>query len=214
MKTCERCGQETTPGRDICKKCMSLERWLQMENEEMEKIFPPKVVKNIKTYWTGTDFIESDVNIYSEIGNYCYGRNGNGKTVYLACVLMELKKKAQLDQYAPAIEGCFICLSNLIGEIKDTFTNKEISTLSIIKKYSEIDVLIIDEMGFNIPTDWNLITLYSIINNRYNHLKRTFFTSNIDLKELEDVLQDSKIPSRIKEMCCITHFKGSDYRFK
>ena len=214
MKTCERCGQETTPGRDICKKCMDLERWFQMENEEMEKIFPPKVVKNIKKYWAGTDFIESDVDIYSEIGNYCYGGNGNGKTVYLACVLMELKKRAQLDRNSPAIEGCFICLSNLIGEIKDTFTNKEISTLSVIKKYSEVDVLIIDEMGFNMPTDWNLLTLYSIINNRYNHLKRTFFTSNIDLKELEDVLQDSKIPSRIKEMCCITHFKGSDYRFK
>jgi hypothetical protein len=63
-----------------------------------------------------------------------------------------------------------------------------------------------------VPVDEDRDSDCIIINNRYENLKTTIFTSNSDLNALAHQLGDDRIPSRIVEMCQIKHFTNKDYR--
>ena len=42
----------------------------------------------------------------------------------------------------------------------------------------QAEVLVLDELGATVPTNWVRDTLYQIINTRYNNKKLTIFTTN------------------------------------
>ena len=79
-------------------------------------------------------------------------------------------------------------------------------------------MLVLDELGATVPTDWVRDTMYQIINRRYNDNKLTIFTTNYLDKprsEKEQVLEDRigvRLRSRLYEMCKIVVMDGEDYR--
>jgi DNA replication protein DnaC len=89
-----------------------------------------------------------------------------------------------------------------------------ISSSDVLRKYEEADILILDEIGTEKPSDWVFQMLYLLINYRYEYLKQTIIVSNFGLAELQERLNDDRIPSRIEEMCVSKSFEGRDYRVK
>ena len=55
---------------------------------------------------------------------------------------------------------------------------------SIIRGLSEVSVLLLDDIGAEKSTEWAKATLYLIVDQRYADMKKTYFTSNLTLKEI------------------------------
>jgi DNA replication protein DnaC len=79
-------------------------------------------------------------------------------------------------------------------------------------------VLVLDELGATVPTDWVRDTMYQIINKRYNDNKLTIFTTNyLDKRraEKDQILEDrigTRLRSRLYEMCTNVVIETEDYR--
>ena len=61
------------------------------------------------------------------------------------------------------------------------------------------------------PTDWVCEIIFRLINNRYEKMLTTIITSNFDLNQISDRLND-RIASRIAEMCIVKKMIGPDRR--
>lgn len=213
MKICPSCKQEMSGNRELCRECLKQKQWDIIKWKEADNLFPPRIVKTLTTLESEIKVLEKDVKVGS--GLYLYGRVGAGKTIYASAVLMELKRRSFLSCHSDYIQGGFISVAKLLEDIRACFSNQsEKQPQDIIDQYSNTDVLIMDDLGCQKVTDWVLNTLLLIINNRYENLKTTIFTSNGSLNELADQYEDNRIPSRIEEMCQIKHFTNKDYRIR
>jgi len=130
-----------------------------------------------------------------------------------------------------------------LKEIQDSYNPiSKSSELKVLAPVFQAEVLVLDELGATMPTDWVRDTMYQIINKRYNDRKLTIFTTNYldevrtDLKSQSDssdrpmgrkeaseriremaTLEDrigSKLRSRLFEMCTEVKIEGDDYRRK
>lgn len=102
----------------------------------------------------------------------------------------------------------------LLQEIRSTFqeTSKR-DALQVIKEYSEIPFLVIDDLGAEKATDWVKETLYLIIDNRYNAMIPTFITSNLTPKQLAGKL-DARLLSRLMGDALFLKLDGHDHRLQ
>ena len=86
---------------------------------------------------------------------------------------------------------------------------------------TDVDILIIDDIGAEKVTDWGRDEILgTILQTRMNNLKTTFFTSNFTLKELErhlsnngsEPVKSSRIIERIKFLCQDMEMISKNYR--
>ena len=105
---------------------------------------------------------------------------GTGKTHLAASVGNYL-----MSQGVPVVFGTII---NLLGKLKQSYTQKGQDEGEILELYSTIDLLIIDDLGKERPTEWSLEKLYTIINDRYENLKPVIITTNYNNDMLTDRL--------------------------
>jgi DNA replication protein DnaC len=140
------------------------------------------------------------------------GPCGVGKT-HLAVSLLKnvIKKKGD--------SGLFYDFRDLLREIQGTWNPaSQTSELEILRPVIDAKVLVLDELGANKPTAWVRDTVSHIINCRYNERKITIFTSNFldrPAKEGEETLTDridTRLRSRLYEMCHTVEIKGNDFR--
>jgi DNA replication protein DnaC len=137
-------------------------------------------------------------------GLFIYGPTESGKTILASWLLLEEQKKIYLEGGPQSKDDVceLISADRLIEEIKSTFDSSSLQTeQSVISHYSSIRLLVLDDFGTTRPTDWVLSVLYSIINRRYEWIKKTVFTSNLTLEEIARVYGDDRITSRIDRMC-------------
>lgn len=151
-------------------------------------------------------------------GLYLFGRPGTGKTFLAAIMAQELLKQGK--------SVIFGDVPTLLDQLKGTFDSDSDSTLEqLMQTLSEVDVLILDDLGSETPTEWAVERLYLIVNNRYAAGKKLIVTSNYDPDAAEKRLNNpkakgrssegvtgSRIMSRIKQMCKLTILNGSDRR--
>ena len=80
------------------------------------------------------------------------------------------------------------------------------------------ELLVLDDLGAERPTDWVEETMNLIVNTRYNDRRPTIFTSNYedvpDANELDSLLVrvGFRMHSRLREMCEFLEYGGPDYR--
>jgi len=134
---------------------------------------------------------------------------------------------------------CLFCeFGSLLKQIQDSYNAvSKTSELGVLAPIYEAEVLVLDELGAAIPTDWVRDTMYQIINKRYNDRKLTIFTTNFlddavqtqtpkatrsfsnkssserirEMTTLEDRI-GSRLRSRLYEMCTKVVMEGEDYR--
>jgi DNA replication protein DnaC len=146
---------------------------------------------------------------------YLHGTTEDGKTLYAANLLINSARENWTTNKGP-VSHKFVSIPELFDRVKRTY-DKERATESegqVIDEMIQTDFLVLDDLGAERVNDWVLQFLYLVINNRYEDLKLTVFTSNLALDELEEALGNDRIPSRINAMCEIVNFGDKDLRVK
>lgn len=159
-------------------------------------------------------------------GLFLFGRPGTGKTLLASIVTQEFLKT---DKTA-----IFGDVPTLLEILRGSFDDKKTNITDLMKNLSTVDLLVLDDLGTEVPTEWAVERIYSIINQRYNEEKPIIVTSNFFLGDLahrlnhpkkmynqKDKDDDKKIPnvtgsrivSRLAEMCTRIEIKGKDWRF-
>jgi DNA replication protein DnaC len=138
------------------------------------------------------------------------GPAGVGKTHLAVSILRDLIEKG--------FAGLFCEFGSLLKEIQDSYNPvSKSSEMRVLAPVYQADVLVLDELGASVPTEWVRDTMYQIINKRYNDNKLTIFTTNY-LDKSEDVskrLEERityRLRSRLYEMCTNVVIDGEDYR--
>jgi DNA replication protein DnaC len=146
-----------------------------------------------------------------ERGLLFMGPAGVGKTHLAVAIIKGLVEKG--------FAGIFCEFGALLKQIQDSYNPiSNSSELKVLAPIYQTDVLVLDELGATIPTDWVRDTMYQIINKRYNDNKLTIFTTNYfdeAQSEKDKVLEDrisTRLRSRLYEMCTKIVIEGEDYR--
>lgn len=170
-----------------------------------------------------------------EAGLLFMGTVGVGKTHLAIAVLKELIEKK-------GIACLFYESGSLLKAIQDSYNPiSQTSEMRVLAPVYQAEVLVLDELGATVPTNWVRDTMYQIINTRYNNKKLTIFTTNYldetrggaeekpetadtkrksrtfaseriqELTTLEDRI-GTPLRSRLYEMCKKVMIEGEDYR--
>lgn len=138
------------------------------------------------------------------------GKNGTGKTHISTAICNELIK-----ENVPVIFGT---LTELLDKYKECYKNYTDGELT--KIYSNVDLLVIDDLGVETINEWMLSKLFVIVNERMKNELPIIITTNYDIDQLKKRLTipnkvcetTNSIISRLCYMCYRVECKGNDYR--
>ena len=140
------------------------------------------------------------------------GPPGIGKTHIAAAVL----RQAILEK---GVRGLFYDVRDLLRVIRSTYNPQvRAAEMDILRPVMEADLLVLDDLGAEKPTEWVEETMNLIVNTRYNERRATIFTTNYeDLPDEADldtlkVRVGFRMHSRLNEMCEFLEYDGADYR--
>lgn len=189
-----------------------------MTNSLMDKKFRESTFKNWdftkgskKMYIFGKGYADNFKNCKeSELGLLIYGEPGNGKTYLASAIANEL-----LIKFVPTI--C-VSIGGLLDRIQQTYNRwgKEAQS-DVIRGICNADLLVIDDLGTELHTDWSRTMIYNIIDSRYRTKLPLIITSNlkINIQEKNGVLADlydRRTESRLLEMTQPILNTGKDIR--
>ena len=169
---------------------------------------------NKKVFNNLINYSEKLVNNIEKKGVILVGNNGVGKT-HLACSIAN----RFIEKGIPVIYGTLI---NLLAELRNSYEiDNNISEMEIIKLYENVDLLIIDDLGKEKPSEWGLEKLFTIINSRYENNLPVIITTNYNQNSLikrlsiNEELETAKlIISRLYEMCYLVKIDDIDHRIQ
>ena len=152
-----------------------------------------EVIKYLK------DFIDNPL---EGKGLYLHGNFGCGKTYLITAALNELAKKG--------VKSAYVFWPEFLKHLKTLF-NANDSFDEVMNKITKAPVLLIDDIGAENMTAWARDEiLCSILQYRMDEKLKTFFTSNLNLEELEihlsitkdgaDIVKAKRIIERIKQL--------------
>lgn len=145
-------------------------------------------------------------------GLYLHGSFGSGKTYLVAALFNELARKG---------EKCVIVhFPELLRGLKESFSTNYSEKFDLIKN---TPLLLLDDIGAEYLTAWGRDeVLESILQYRMDQELVTFFTSNLDMEQLEshlsvvnnsiDKLKARRIIERIKKLAIPLELVGRDIR--
>jgi DNA replication protein DnaC len=157
-----------------------------------------------------------------ECGLLIMGPCGVGKTHLAVSILRALI-------YTRDVAGVFYDFRDLLKKIQGSYNSiSQTSETQILDPVLNSEVLVLDDLGAERPTEWVRDTFAYILNSRYNRKLATVITTNFDDRRVEpssfpdgtkvsteETLEDrigTRLRSRLYEMCKLISIEGSDYR--
>lgn len=133
-------------------------------------------------------------------GIYLSGGVGTGKT-FLAVLIA--KNFIERGDYV-----VFGTMPALLGQLKETFDNPQLSSQTVLRKFINCDLLVLDDVGVGKLSAWNLDVLFQILNGRYERKTATVLTSNYSLNQLASKIAevDSVGAARIQSRLAGTNY--------
>ncbi len=132
---------------------------------------------------------------------FMLGHTGLGKTFLSGCVARELQQRG--------FSVAFDLAQNYLHEIeKEHFGRSDGDTVSVLMN---ADLVILDDLGSELPSNFNAAALYNIINPRLNAGKPIIVSSNLSIEGLS-ARYDDRIMSRLMGMFKTLRFIGEDIR--
>ena len=132
------------------------------------------------------------------------GATGLGKTYLSACIARTVADRGFSVSYAP------------VGQLMAAFENEKFRPqpdTSCTEEYFFCDLLIIDDLGTEMTTQFTISALYQILNTRLMGAKPTIVSTNLPLGDLS-ARYSEQIASRLLGAYRLYKFYGDDIRFK
>lgn len=131
---------------------------------------------------------------------------GTGKTHLAVAILHSWVEKGQT--------GYFLHVPSLLRRIRDTFHPSAQETEDqIMQRIERADLVILDDLGKEKASEWQEMTLYTLVNYRYVHRLPLIITMNLKPQQLERQIGPASV-SRLLGMADFVEMEGSDYRLK
>lgn len=133
------------------------------------------------------------------------GRPGLGKTFLCRAIAKELLQSGKSVIYQSAPD-----LMDLVRKYKFSFDNEEESD-EALNNINTCDLLIIDDLGTELSTQFSGLVIYNILNKRLMNGKKMIIATNLDVNE---ILRDysERITSRLFGKFSMFEFFGDDIR--
>src|SRR6185295_1151188 len=152
--------------------------------------------RNFRNYYPKNDsqtfalnFSETFVSLYPGIdrGLLLIGGVGVGKTHLAIAILKELIIQK-------GVKGLFYESGSLLKALQASYNPiSQTSEMEVLAPVLDVEILVLDELGAMVMTDWVRDTLYQIINTRYNRNRITIFTTNyVDELGIEEEVKELK----------------------
>ena len=147
-------------------------------------------------------------------GLYLHGNFGCGKTYLITAALNELAKKD--------IKSAIVFWPEFLKHLKTLFNTND-GFEETLNKVTKAPILLIDDIGAENTTAWSRDEiLCPILQYRMDEGLKTFFTSNLNLNELEthlsitkdgaDIVKSKRIIERIKQLTTDSEMIGKNLR--
>jgi len=137
--------------------------------------------------YQGNDELVDDLRECRADGIVLRGATGCGKT-HLAIAMTRGNAHAR-----------FVTVPDLLLRIRDSFNGGAESEREIITEYSEIPVLVLDDLGAEKTSEYSITTLYIILDRRIRDCRRTIITTNLTQDQIEETF-GARIASRLAGM--------------
>ena len=140
------------------------------------------------------------------------GPPGIGKTHIAVAILRDAIARH-------SARGLFYDVRDLLRVIRSTY-NPVVRTaeMDILRPVMDADLLVLDDLGAEKPSEWVEETMNLIVNTRYNEKRPTIFTTNFENSNDEAEIDSLKarvgfrMHSRLHEMCEFLEYDGGDFR--
>lgn len=135
------------------------------------------------------------------------GPVGTGKT-HLAAAVCSVLMREHLRSVV------FATWSQILRRLRQTYDSKgEASEEQVIKALIGCDLLCIDDLGRERPSEWSREKIFDVVDARYCLKKPLMITTNYALQDLSLRIGDAAA-SRIAERCHVSTFRAGDYRIQ
>lgn len=119
------------------------------------------------------------------------GNAGTGKT-HLACAIAN-------HLIAQGVSAVFTTVSDAMRAIKRTYdADSQMTELQAIQAFVDPGLLILDEVGANRGTEYEVQLVFDIINKRYENCRPTIILTNLDPEALRQCLGE-RVVDRLRE---------------
>lgn len=174
---------------------------LRVDNTQDEEIFRQLTI------------IESNICDYVEKGSNIYlwsKQAGVGKTSWAyRFAIQYINKVWSYKDIRPIV--LFISIPKFLLDLKSNISQKSSYIEHIFDNVLNADMVIWDDIGSKLGTEFEVSHLLSLIDNRVNNSKLNIYTSNLSGEELHEALGD-RLYSRIFNYSIVYEIKGKDKR--
>ena len=140
----------------------------------------------------------------ADSGNMMFlGGTGLGKTFLAACIARTVADRGS--------SVCYETASQLFTKLERAKFNSDEEARKETEKYNSADLLILDDLGTEMPGQFVTAALYSLLNERLLNGKPMIITSNLNIEEASR-RYSPQIASRLFGNFKILTFLGEDYR--
>lgn len=151
-------------------------------------------------------------------GLYMHGPFGSGKTGLAVATLRDQVRRCAVEAYFTSVPALLDDIRRSYGD--DARTRKRpggwtaaepIEPADMFEHAMDVELLVLDDIGTERPTDWALERLFLLANHRHDHLKPTLYTSNLALDQLAERIGE-RTTWRVAEASEVLQVNGPNLR--
>lgn len=133
------------------------------------------------------------------------GSTGTGKT-HLACAIARVVMQGGKS-------ALFLSAYDLSMEMRASLKATDRSEQDVIEEFTEPFLLILDEVGTMLSTEYEKKSLFNVLNARYNYFRPTILISNENIETISNAI-GSRLFDRLRENGAVLSFSWTSFRRK